>query len=236
MVPKREVSPLSDRQMQAEVRKKLIAFGYEEFNAKKPLDLKVIQLKPQTTFQKGSVFPELTIKTLKRTHFVVYCDFGDEIRFYFYDQEGRSLGGSNFPKTEKLLNEMHGKGSTLLHLPKKGPLDGLDTDSMENSTLFQKLAQRWAQKLNCPLPDLPPLVVKKYQSVKMTIRMGIHQTDQAFNLDHAFLSKKMTEVILLRELFVLFVKGDSKNEILQWLATLWASTILSPNQCQNYFS
>jgi hypothetical protein len=106
----------TSRKQDAEIKKQLRNFAKKEFNEKKPLEIRVLQLKPGVIFKKGSILPNLMIKNFFGSAYVVYLDYGDQLKFYYFSKEGRSMGGQNFDKSEKLLKEMHGKAKTLCKL------------------------------------------------------------------------------------------------------------------------
>lgn len=52
------------------------------------------------------MLPNLMIKNLIGSAYVIYLDYGDQLKFYYFAKNGMSMGGSNFDKSEKLLKEM----------------------------------------------------------------------------------------------------------------------------------
>lgn len=227
---------ISDREAQAEIKKSLIKFAEEEFAAKKPIELRVIHLKPQTVFQKGSVFPSLVIKTLKRSHYVIFIDYGEEIRFYFYDGNGQSLGASTLPKSPKILNEMHGKGTTFLKLPRPDPTKGLDLLTMELSTRWKDLALMWGRTLGLTPEKQLPISVVSYSTPVVRFRLGINSDKQKLHFDKVFLKTDLQDLILQRELFANFCGLDAENPIVQWLATVWTFCSNDQKIVQSYFN
>jgi hypothetical protein len=227
------------RRDDAEIKKMLAKFAYEEYAAKKPIELRLIQIKPQTIMQKGSVLPNLLIKALRGAAYTIFLDYGEDIRFYFFDGNGQSMGASTFPKTEKMLKEMHGKGNSLLKLPKPDPLAHLDVESMELRKRFEKLAQRIAQRYHLPLPDLPPIQAGHFNLIAPKWQYGTlypPENPTHIHFDTKKIDPPLQELIQLRELFILFLKIPdfdprialtwSNYEIFHFLGTIWACTLV----------
>lgn len=61
----------------------------------------MLKLKPKTVFKKGTILPNIMIKAFQITAFVIYLDFGEELRFYLFSAAGQSLGATTVEKTEK---------------------------------------------------------------------------------------------------------------------------------------
>ena len=102
----------------SKVRNRLQVFARQEFQTKKPKALRLLRLKPKVFFKRGSVLPAIFIKSLHQAGYVIYLDYGQEVRFYFFDGDGQSLGASTYALGERGLKELHGKAQTLLKLPK----------------------------------------------------------------------------------------------------------------------
>ncbi len=212
------------RTHQAEVKKKLRRFAESEYKAKKPLELRLLQLKPQIVFKKGTVLPNLLIKALSRTSFVIYLDYGAELRFYFYTKDGISMGASNFPKTEKMINEMHGKAKTLTCYPKKDPNALIDTESIQFQQHFKKWARRIGQKYALSFKNLPTFAVKTKIPHAKQIRSGLDEHGQIYHIDREYITKEIRDQIILREIFLLSIPKSSPKAAISLLATLWALT------------
>lgn len=212
------------RRYQAEVKHKLRQFAETEYRAKRPLELRLLQLKPQIVFKKGTVLPNLLIKALQQTAYVIYLDYGAEIRFYFYTADGISMGASNFPKTEKLLNEMHGKANTLIHFPKKDPNAEIDTDSIQFQQHFKKMVSRIGQKYAISFKNLPTFAVKNKIQESKQDRSGIHVKDQIMHIAREYIAKEIRDQIILREIFILLTPHNTLNAEISTISTLWALT------------
>ena len=70
------------RNQNAEIKKQLRNFAKKEFNEKKPLEIRVLQLKPGVIFKKGSMLPNLMIKNLTGAAYIIYLDYRDQIKKY----------------------------------------------------------------------------------------------------------------------------------------------------------
>ncbi|WP_371805622.1 hypothetical protein [Candidatus Lokiarchaeum ossiferum] len=212
------------RRHQSEVKHKLRHFAEAEYRAKRPLELRLLQLKPQIVFKKGTVLPNLLIKALQQTAYVIYLDYGEEIRFYFYTSDGISMGASNFPKTEKLLSEMHGKANTLISLPKKDPNADIDIDSIQFQQYFKKMVKKISQKYAVSFKTLPTFAVKNKIPQTIQNRSGIQVQDQILHILREFISKEIKDIIILREIFLLLTPKNETSNFLPIFGTMWAFT------------
>jgi hypothetical protein len=216
-----------NRNRDAEIKKNLRNFAKKEYNEKKPLEIRVLQLKPGVIFKKGSMLPNLMIKKLTETAYVIYLDYGDQLKFYYFSRDGQSMGGSNFDKSEKLLKEMHGKVTTILKLPKTERVNVVDRDTNQIRKLFYRLAQQHSQKLGFKIKKLPAISLKNYIQEKKGIRIGIEQGSDKniIHFDSQYVPPMFTKYILLRELFPILTNADPERETVQLISTLWALTV-----------
>ena len=80
------------RIQEGEIKKQIRNFAKKEYTEKKPLEIRVLQLKPGVVFKKGSMLPSLMIKKLAQTAYLIYLDYGDQLKFYYFSKDGRSMG------------------------------------------------------------------------------------------------------------------------------------------------
>lgn len=211
------------RNQDAEIKKQLRNFAKNEFNEKKPLEIRVLQLKPGVVFKKGSMLPTLLIKKLAGTAYVIYLDYGDQLKFYYFAQNGMSLGSSNFDKSKKLLKEMHGKATTLLKLPKIVQIIGLETENKKLRERWEWLSKKYSHDLGFTIKNLPAISVKK-NIPKNSIRIGIEQEKDILHFDYDYYNSDMQDTILRRELFPILTKNSVTKETIQIISTIWAIT------------
>ncbi len=223
----------SSRSHDHAVKEHLLAFAREEYSTKKPLELRVLQLKPQTVFQRGAMFPHLLIKALQAARFIVYLDLGEEIRFYFFNQDGLSLGASTYEKTEKMLKEMHGKATTLLKLPKIEPLADVDQRGQVLQGVIKKLYPHLDQKYHIPSSPFPFVSVRDphgsfierlndISGGHSPMQFGVTPTRDGFTLDARLFQHPLQEVILRREYFLMHTVHEDPTEAYAAIALLWA--------------
>ncbi|MBA7567041.1 hypothetical protein ES708_08741 [subsurface metagenome] len=217
---KKKISRIAD----AQIKKQLRNFAKKEYNEKKPLEIRVLQLKPGVTFKKGTMLPSLLIKKLSQTAYIVYLDYGDQLKFYYFSKDGIPLGGSNFDKSEKILKEMHGKAKTLLKLPKTEKIIGLDYENKKIRQRWEKLANKYSHKLGIKIKNLPVISIKKNIS-KNSIRLGIRQNEDIFHLDLDYFNTELQDTILLRELFPILTNIPVNKETFLMISTIWALTL-----------
>jgi hypothetical protein len=214
------------RKQEAEVKKHLRKFAYAEYTAKKPLELRLLQLKPQIVFKKGTILPHLLIRALKQTSYVIYLDYGEEIRYYFYSNTGLSLGASTYPKTAKMLSEMQGKANTLVKIPKVDQSTIIDTESMNLQKEFKKIASRIRHKYQKTIRKLPICIVKdkklKTDGIRIGIGMGQSTAKEFIHISNVFLTETTKNWILLREIFPHVFPVRVKDPEFYLLATIWA--------------
>ncbi|QEE16301.1 hypothetical protein DSAG12_02131 [Promethearchaeum syntrophicum] len=217
------------RNQEAEIKKQLRTFAKKEFTEKKPLEIRVLQLKPGVVFKKGSMFPNLMIKSLTGAAYVIYLDYGDSLKFYYFLKNGKSAGGSNFEKSEKLLKEMHGKATTLLKLPKIIKIIGLESENKKIRERWERLAKKYSHKLGIKIKSLPAISVKKKFSTA-SIRIGIEKDKDILHFDYDYYLSDLQDTVLLRELFPILINSDANKETLQMISTIWALTYKNSKQ------
>jgi hypothetical protein len=224
------------RKIESEIKKQLRNFAKKEYKEKKPLEIRVLQLKPGVVFKKGSMLPNLMIKNLVGSAYVVYLDYGKQLKFYYFAKNGMSMGGSNFNKSEKILKEMHGKATTILKLPKTERIKVVDRDTSQIRKFFHRLAQQQSQKVGINIKNLPAISIKNFTSDKKGIRIGIEKgpDKNIIHFDVKFIPPMFTEYILLRELFPILTKSDPESETVQLISTLWALTATRNGYLKEY--
>jgi hypothetical protein len=216
---KKKISRIQD----AEIKKQLRSFAKKEYSEKKPLEIRVLQLKPGVVFKKGSMLPNLMIKNLTGTAYVIYLDYGDKLKFYYFAKNGMSMGGSNFDKSEKLLKEMHGKAKSIYKLPKIEHEIGLEKEIRLISDRLKKFIDRSARKFGLHIRTPPSISIKKNISSN-NIRIGIFQQKDFMYFDYNHFKSDLQDPILFREIFPILTKTQRKNETIQLISTMWALT------------
>ncbi len=214
---KKKISRIQD----SEIKKQLRNFAKKEYFEKKPLEIRVLQLKPGVVFKKGCMLPNLLIKKLAGTAYVIYLDYGAQLKFYYFAKNGMSMGGSNFDKNDKLLKEMHGKAKTLLKLPKTIKVIGLDEENKKIRQRWEKLTNKYSQKLGIKIKNLPAISIKK-NIPENSIRIGIQQDKDILHFDLDYFNTELQDTILLRELFPILTNTPANNETVLMISTIWA--------------
>lgn len=220
-----ESSKQFERQQAAKVKAQLRSFAKLEYQNKKPKELRILRLKPQVIFKRGTMLPHLFITALQQTVYVIYLDYGEEIRFYFFDINGLSLGASTYSIGERGLQELHGKAKTLLKLPKLDPERHSDPQSLAVQKLYTRLIRTVAQRYHKSVPEMPVFSALKSYSLKSaassSVRWGVRQ-EKTHKIAYIHPTLIDSQVIIRRELFVNFLGLDPRNETHQLIGTFWA--------------
>ncbi|MCF2139941.1 MAG: hypothetical protein K9W44_07795 [Candidatus Lokiarchaeota archaeon] len=218
------------------VKKKLVEFVKEEYIQKKPREIRLLKLKPKTVFKKGTILPNIMIKAFQITAFVIYLDFGEELRFYLFSAAGQSLGATTVEKTEKMLKELHGKAITLYNLPKISSTAKFDKDSIEINQKFQKMIKLYKQKWGNPLKNIPTISVRVFQNRSHPVRFGVQSKGNIISVNKELINKPELQIIILREIFMIFWDLDENKTTDVLLATIWALSRGSTQSAKEYTS
>lgn len=206
----------------SEISHQLKFFIKREFESKKPLDARLIRLKPNVIFKKGTMLPNLLIKMQGKVKFLGYFDFGEEQRLYFFDNLGQSLGAQNFTDKEKILNNLKGKGQTLYKLPKLDPNRKIDKLSSQIQEKFKKEVKRIATNYHLPFPEIPIISTLKIIENEKKNRFGIRIDDDILHIDKKSWQSKFQNFIFHREIFLCFFNLKNPSEELILLAIQWS--------------
>ncbi|WP_457558473.1 hypothetical protein [Candidatus Harpocratesius sp.] len=213
---------LTSHSDEQKVKKKLVEFVKEEYIQKKPREIRLLKIKPKTVFKKGTILPNIIIKAFQITSFVIYLDFGEELRFYLFSSTGQSLGATTVEKTEKMLKELHGKAITLYNLPKVSSTAKFDKDSIEINQKFQKMIKLYKQKWGNPLKNIPTISVRIFQNRSHPVRFGVQSKGNIISVNKELINKPELQIIILREIFMIFWDLDENKTTDVLLATIWA--------------
>ncbi|MHA1521380.1 MAG: hypothetical protein ACTSVZ_10525 [Promethearchaeota archaeon] len=244
-VTRKSQSQLHQRGRSQEIvaKKQLLQFVKSEYSQKKPLEIRLLKMKPSIVFKRGSMLPHLLIKSLQQTAYVVYLDYGNELRYYFFSIAGISLGASTFEKTPQMLTELHGKAITLYKLPKHSALDAFDERSIKLNKIFQKELQKYERKWGLKIKSPPTFSIitnpPKYES----FRWGVHQEGKIYHINRTMITDGFNlnqnlelRIILGREIFCLAWHLDPTKEVHQCLATFWVLSQSDKNQKTRFLS
>ncbi|MEA1904329.1 MAG: hypothetical protein U9M97_00380 [Candidatus Hadarchaeota archaeon] len=99
------------------VLKTLRKFAKRELKEKKARHVYVRQVKMKSLMRRGRL-PDLRIRILKGTHYLVCVFYDDSMRVYYIDWRGVSLGANEFEGDEKrkMWNDISRKTKTVFHL------------------------------------------------------------------------------------------------------------------------
>ncbi|MHA1673227.1 MAG: hypothetical protein ACTSYI_06330 [Promethearchaeota archaeon] len=229
--PRKAQSQLRQRSrgQEIEAKKQLLKFVKSEYSLKKPLEIRLLRMKPSIVFKRGSMLPYLLIKSLQQTAYVVYLDYGEELRYYFFSIAGMSLGASTFEKTPQMLTELHGKAITLYKLPKHSALDAFDERSIKLGKEFRKQLQKYEKLWGLKIRNPPTLSIITNPLKYDSFRWGIHQEGKIYHVYQAVTTSEENKknlntnlnFVLGREIFCLAWRLDPNKEIHQALATFW---------------
>ncbi len=230
-LPRKSQSQLRQRSRGQEIaaKKQLLKFVKSEYSLKKPLEIRLLRMKPSIVFKRGSMLPHLLIKSLQQTAYVVYLDYGEELRYYFFSIAGISLGASTFEKTPRMLTELHGKAITLYKLPKHSALDAFDERSIKLGKEFRKQLQKYEKLWGLKIRNPPTLSIITNPLKYDSFRWGIHQDGKIYHVYQAVTTSERNNknlntnlnFVLAREIFCLAMRIDPKKEVHQALATFW---------------
>jgi hypothetical protein len=99
------------------VLKTLREFARRELREKRARHVYVRQVKMKSLMRRGRL-PDLRIRILKGTHYLVCVFYDDSLRVYYVNGRGVSLGANEFEGDEKreIWNEISRKTKTVFHL------------------------------------------------------------------------------------------------------------------------
>lgn len=83
--------------------KSVVKFARKEYEEKRPINVKVIRVKPKSILTRG-LLPSLNIKHIGQVRFVVLANYGKNIRVYFFSKNAQLMGGQNIEKDSKSYN------------------------------------------------------------------------------------------------------------------------------------
>lgn len=223
-----------DHKYELEIKKKLIQFVKEEYRQKKPREIRLMKMKPKTVFKRGTMLPNIMIRTMDQTAFIISLDFGEEVRFYLIDGNGNSLGASTMENSEKIHKELHGKVITLYHLPKVSNQSQFDEKSVALNAQFKNKIHSFQKMWGKPLGSVRTISLAKKNVKSGFPRIGVQKEGNILHFDPNFLDKLEFKVIWLREIFTVFwnLTENIAGEII--LATFWALTQSSLSERQEY--
>ncbi|TFH29292.1 MAG: hypothetical protein E4G98_04085 [Promethearchaeota archaeon] len=211
------------RGQEIEAKKLLLQFVKTEYAQKKPLEIRLLKMKPSIVFKRGTMLPHLLIKSLQQTAYVVYLDYGQELRYYFFSIAGISMGASTFEKTPDMLTELYGKAITLYKLHKHSALEAFDERSIKLNEEFQKELQQYEKTWGLKIKNPPTLSIITNSLKYHSFRYGIHQEGKIYHVYQAVITPEgnYLNLILSREIFCLAWRLDPTKEVHQALATFW---------------
>ncbi len=203
-------------------RRNLKQFISQEFAIKKPLEARLIQLKPNVVFKKGTMLPNLLIKMRGKIQFIGYFNFGDEERLYFFNKLGENVGAENHPKEASVLPKLKGKIQTLYRLPKRDPNEGFDHVNQEIQSELSKRIHRMAAHFNLPIPEIPSVSMVKKLSNPNSLRIGVKIENSIIHINQNLWVSVLENFFYDREVFLAFFTGESSQEEFILLATQWS--------------
>ncbi|MHA1777769.1 MAG: hypothetical protein DRO88_08160 [Promethearchaeia archaeon] len=204
------------------LKKKMIQFVKEEYQLKKPREIRLMKMKPKTVFKRGTILPNVMIRAIDQTVFLISLDFGEELRFYLIDGKGQSLGASTLENTQKIQKELYGKAITLYRLPKISQNSQFDVKSIELNKRFKKQVESLQKKWGKPLHRIPTVSLAKNSIISTKLRFGAEMSENILHFDPSLVDKSEFKVIFWRELFLAFWNLDEKEPAEVILATFWA--------------
>ncbi len=95
----------------------LRGFAKRELKEKGARHIYVRQVKMKSLMRRGRL-PDLRIRILRGTHYLVCVFYDDSLRVYYADERGASLGANEFEGDEKreMWNDISRKTKTVFHL------------------------------------------------------------------------------------------------------------------------
>ncbi len=212
-----EVTIVSGRAL-LEVKKGLVSFLKKEYREKKPLHIKLIQVKPHISFKKGTMLPNLIIKSLQQAAYVILVDYKSEYRIYFFTKSGQSMGGSTIQDVKKVDKELKGLGKTLYQLPKPDPFAHVDVKTERIREKFADLCKRYSSETSQTIKPKYPLSVIRYHQGKTPqyrpFRFGIVEKKGKNNvkmllMEEKYCGSEWEDIILVREMILHHPDMDS---------------------------
>lgn len=205
-----------------EAKVKLYKFLKNEYSTKKALEARLIQLKPNVILKKGTMLPNLIIKMQGKIQFLVYLDYGDQTRIYFFDQAAQSLGAENYPKSDDILKDIYGKAKTLLKLPKSNPLKDTDQLSSEIQTELEKRIKRTCHNFNFQYPGHYTISTSKNLTRIHDLQIGMERENNIIYVNKKVWQKPLINFFYDREVFLSFQSLKKNREFKIFLATLYS--------------
>ena len=190
-----------------EVLKNIVKFGKREYSEKKPSNLRVLRVKSKSILKRG-MLPNLNIKQIKGSHFIVVADYADYIRIYSFDRNGILLGGENVEKTEKLMKLLL-KGTTLeYHLPKEKPKLTIADVTRHYRTEFEKKLLRMNDMFGFNLRLPYSIIAHKDLPLRLgrTIGCAMDKKKNAMIISTEVYKKELFEFIATREILYLYLR------------------------------
>jgi len=218
-----------------EVLKNIIKFGKREYNEKKPLNMKVLRVKSKSILKRG-MLPNLNVKQIQGTHFVVVADYGEYLRIYSFNRDGMLYGGDNIEKTQKFTKELLKRTTLEYHLPKEKPKLTIAHITRHYRTEFEKTLRRLNSLFGFNLRIPYTILSHKDLHLRMgrTIGCAIDRKNNALIITPEVYKKDLFEIIVLREIMYLYLRDlivpfqDIEGEIVYWydLAILFTNFYL----------
>jgi hypothetical protein len=101
---------------QRKVSKELIRFGRREYREKRPITVKILQVKDITTFKKG-ILPSLIIKQRQAIQYFIIAEYVENVRVYLFNSSGMLIGAENIEKKSAVLEKLIKTTKIVYHIP-----------------------------------------------------------------------------------------------------------------------
>ncbi len=218
-----------------DVLKNIVKFARREYAEKKPLTLRVLRVKSKSILKRG-MLPNLNIKQVGSTHFIIIAEYSEHFRVYSFAKNGQLLGGENINKNPKVLKDLIKSTMLEYYLPKEKPKLTIDDITLHYKSEFEKTLKRLNRLFGFNFKVPYTIIAHKDLSLRMGRMFGCAKTKNQDKLviTPKVYKKDIFEVIIVREILFLYLRDlivlfqDIEGEEVYWydLAIFFANFYL----------
>jgi len=97
--------------------KEVVSFAKKCFKQTRPKSLEVRRVKDEKVKQFG--FPPVVLTSRPIVQYIVFADYYEQFRVFFFSNSGDSLGSKNYDKPSDIKNEIAKKSNLIKKFPRK---------------------------------------------------------------------------------------------------------------------
>jgi hypothetical protein len=95
---------------------KVVSFAKKCFKQTRPKFLEVRRVKDERITEFG--YPPVVLRSKAIVKYLVYADYTDQLRVYFFSNSGQSLGAKNYDKPNDIKIEIAKKSNLIAKFPR----------------------------------------------------------------------------------------------------------------------